>query len=62
MQLELVAQDRELPEGAVEDFLLQVGIALQHEAEHGDEHQQQGEEGDEAVVGDQRRELAGLIV
>ncbi len=34
----------------------------QHEAEHRHQHEQQREQRDEAVVGDQRRELAGLVV
>ena len=62
MELELVAQDRELSERAVEDFLLFVWIALEHEAEHGHEHEQQGENRDEGVVGDQRGELPPLVV
>ncbi len=39
-----------------------LGSAFEHEAEHRDEHEQQREQRDEAVVGDQRRELAGLVV
>ena len=56
------ADDRKLAERAVEDALLLLGITLQHVAEHGHEHQQQREQRHEAVVGDQRRELAGLVV
>ncbi len=62
VQFELVADDRNLPERAVEDLVLLAGVALQHEAEDRDEHEQQREQRDERVVGDQRGELAGLVV
>ena len=61
MQLELVADDRELAERAVEDLLAQFVVALQNESEDGDEHQQQREQRDEAVVGDQCGELPRLV-
>ncbi len=62
VQLELIADDRKLPERAVEDPLLLAGVALQDEAEDRHEHEQQREQRDEAVVGDQRGELSGLVV
>src|SRR5206468_11771002 len=62
MQLELIAEDRKLPERAVEDPLLLAWVSLQDEAEHRDEHEQQGEQRDEGPVGDERRELTGLVV
>ena len=37
-------------------------VALQHEAEDRHEHQQQREQREERVVGDQRRQVAGLVV
>ena len=55
----LIILDLGLP---VEDPFLVARVALQHEAEHGDEHEQQREQGDESVVGDQGGQLPRLIV
>ena len=60
--LQLVADDRELAERRVQDAGLVLRVAFEHEAEHGHEHEQQREQRDEAVVGDQRRELPGAVV
>ncbi len=60
--LELIADDRELAERGVQDAGLGLGRTFEHEAQHRDEHEQQREQRDEPVVGDQRRELAGLVV
>ncbi len=44
------------------DARLCARAAFEHEPEHGHEHEQQGEQREEAVVGDQRPHLAGLVV
>jgi hypothetical protein len=51
---ELIADHRDPRERGVEHVLLQAGSILKHQAEDGDEHQQQREEGEERVVRDQR--------
>jgi hypothetical protein len=60
--LDLPAGDGELGGDRVDDPLLQRRVAGQGVAEQGDEHQQQREQGQEAVVGEQGRVLAGLVV
>ena len=60
--LDLVADDRDLAERAVQDRVLRLGVALEHEAEHRHEHEQQREQREEAVVGDQGGEASALIV
>ena len=62
VQLELVADDRELAERGVEDAASARSGCPAARSRGRDEHQQQREQRDEAVVGDQRRELAGLVV
>lgn len=52
----------EIPERRVDQPLVQLGIARQREAENGGQQQQQGEEGEQAVVGDQCRLAARLVV
>ena len=49
-------------ERRVQHVGLCLGSAFEHEAEHRDQHQQQREQRGEAVVGDQRGQLPGLIV
>jgi hypothetical protein len=60
--VDLVADQRDLAERPVEDFFAQMRVALEHEAEHRDEDEQQREQRDESVVGDQRGHLPRLIV
>ncbi len=60
--LDLGAHDGELPDKGVDDLLLQLLVVGQRVAEHGDEHQQQREQRQKAVVGEQRGVLAGLVV
>src|SRR5271166_5059241 len=62
MELELVTDDRKLPERSVEDRFALAGVVLQDVAEHGHEHEQQREQRHECVVGNQRAEFAGLVV
>ena len=59
---QLLTDDRELTEGRVEDPALELGIVVEHEAEHRRQQQQQREERQEAVVRDERREVDALIV
>ena len=49
-------------ERRVQQLVLQVGVALQHEAEDRHKQQQQREQRQEPVVGDQRGEVGALIV
>ncbi len=59
---ELVADHRELTERSVDQVLLEVGPVGQDEAEDRHEGQEEREEGQEAVVGDERRQRAGVVV
>src|SRR5205085_7562048 len=59
---QLLADDGQAREHRVQDLALEVGVAPQDEAEDGGEDQQQGEQGEEAVVGNEGREVAGLVV
>jgi len=52
----------ELAERGVDDPLLEVRMALENEAEHSRENEQQREDREEAVVGDRRGVVAALIV
>ncbi len=49
-------------ERRVEDPLLQVGVVLQHEAEHRGQQQQQGEQRQEPVVRDQGGQVGTLVL
>src|ERR1035438_9913817 len=60
--LQLRADHGELPERGAEDFLPERRIMPKHYVEHGDQDEKQGEDRCERVVGDQRGEIAGLIV
>jgi hypothetical protein len=60
--LELLADHRVLRQGGIQQPLLQPRIVLEHDAEHRDQHQQQREERHEGVVGNQRGEVARLLV
>ena len=60
--LQLRADHRELAERGVEHLVLEGGVAAQHDVQHGDQHQQQREQRGETVVGDQRGQVAGLVV
>src|SRR5947209_17222063 len=62
MEFELVADQRDLTERAVEYPFAFGRVALQDEPQNRDEDEQQREQRDEGVVGDQRRELARLVV
>ena len=44
------------------DSVLPVGMALQHEPEHGGEHKQQRKDREDRVVGDERGKVAGLVL
>src|SRR4029079_7393586 len=59
---ELRADHRELAERGIDDPPLQGGMALQDAPEHGREHEQQRKDGEEAVIGDRRRQVAALVV
>jgi hypothetical protein len=59
---DLVADHRELGHRRVDDALAQVGVALEHEPDHGHGHQQQREQREEPVVGQQRGPLPGLVL
>ena len=59
---ELRPDDGELAERGVDDPLLEVRMALENEAEHSRENEQQREDREEAVVGDRRGVVAALIV
>ena len=59
---ELVADDRELVQGGLQHLLLQHGMAGQHDAEHGGQQKQPRKGRQDGVIGDQRREVAALIV
>jgi len=56
------SDDRELSERRVDEAVAQVGVPGEHEAEDGQEEQEEGEDREEPVVGDQRREVAALVV
>ncbi len=60
--LEVGSQYRELAEGRVDDVVLQSGVSVQHHADQGQQHQQQGEHGQKGGVGDLGGQLAGLVV
>jgi hypothetical protein len=62
VHLDLGADDRELVEHGVLHRVLGAGVVAQDEAEDRREHQQQGEQREERVVGDQRRQVARTIV
>ena len=53
---------RELAERRVDDPLLEVRVTLENEAKHRREDKQQRKDGEEAVVGDRRGEVAALVV
>ena len=59
---ELVTDDRERREGGVEHLVLELGVALEDEAEDRRGQQQQREDRDEGVVGHRRREVVALVV
>ena len=60
--LDLVADDRELGERRRQDLLLEMGVAVQQIAQDGDQQEQQREQRQKAVVGQQRGEIAALVV
>ena len=62
VRLDLWSDHGEPREGRVEQPLLERRIVLDHERHDGDEHEQEREEREEAVVGDQRRHLSGSVV
>jgi hypothetical protein len=59
---DLVADDGELRDRGVDDPLLERAVALDHHGDDRDEHEQQREQREEAVVRDQRREVPGAVV
>jgi hypothetical protein len=59
---QLGAEDGELGQGRVQHLLLQGWVVAEEVAEHGDQDQQQRQEGEEAVVGEQGGEVAALVV
>lgn len=59
---ELVPEDRELTERRTQHLRLQPGVAVQGEAEDGDQQQEHREEREEAVVGDQRGQVRALVL
>ena len=60
--LQLRADDREVAERTREKSMLDGGMAAQHETQHRRHQQQEGEEREQAVVGDQHCLATGLIV
>ena len=60
--IELVADDRELAQRRVHHLLLQAGVAGQDHPKHSGQQQQKREQRQERVVGDQRRQIAALVV
>ena len=58
----LGAEDGEFGQGRVQHLLLQGPVVAEEVAEQGDQDQQQGQEGEEAVVGQQGGEVAALVV
>lgn len=60
--LQLLAHERNAVPCRVDDRLLQVRVALQHEAQHGGEHQEQREHGEEAEVRHERGVAPGAMV
>src|SRR5262249_36558144 len=59
---DLVADHREAGQHRVLDLSLQVRVVAEEVPEHGHEDEHQGKQREEAVVGDQRCLLAGLVV
>jgi hypothetical protein len=59
---QLASEHGELGQSRVQQPGLQVRIAVQHQAEDRHKQQQQREQRQEPVIGDQRREVAALIV
>ena len=62
MRLQLRTDDRETPESAVDELLSQLVVVVQDVAEYGREEHQQWEQGEEAVVRDERCLAACLVV
>ena len=51
---DLFADDRDLLERGIDDRLLRIRVAVEDEPQHRNQDEDQREEGEEAVVGDQR--------
>ena len=59
---DLGPDDREVGQRRVDDALLEVGIVAKDHAQDGHEHEQQGEQREEPVVGDQGGQVPRLVV
>ncbi len=62
MYLDLLADDRELAEDRVLDLVSQPRVALEHEAEDRGQDEQERKQREEGVVGDQRGQIARVVV
>ena len=62
MRLQLGTDDREAPESAVDELLVQVVVVVQDITENSGEQHQEREQGKEAVVRDERCLAPGLVV
>jgi len=60
--LQLVAHQRDLLERRVQHRLLGSGVAVENEAQDRHKHHEQRKQREEAVVGDERGEVAALVV
>ena len=59
---QLAADQRVLRERRVQQIVLQLRVAAQHQIQHGVQDQQQREDRRECVIGHQRGQVAGLVV
>ena len=62
LRLQLGADDREASERAVDQVLAQLVVVTQDIAKDGREQHQKGEDGEQAVIGNQRCLATGLVV
>jgi hypothetical protein len=59
---QLAADHRELSQRRIQQLRLQMRIAVQHEAENRHQQQKQRKQRQEPVAGDQRRQVAALVI
>ena len=59
---QLIADDRKLAECRLQDLALQFGMTDEDDAQRGGQQQQQRKQRHEGVVGDQRSQIAALVI
>ena len=62
IRLDLITDDRKVGERRIQDLMLELFVAFEDVAEHGDRDQEEREQAHESVVRDQRRKVAATVV